>query len=265
MRYLLFLQLKYPAVYAAVVKYLQLCPCGLSAFSGGAGIYQLHTADLFVAGYVGVSEKGDGGGVFKCCIVKGMELLLYVMHMPVADIDLYRAYLHRVPERGTLGYVTVAADIVKGDMGKLLPESKSVPLIVAQMNDKVWACTAQGLCHKAELSVAVRKNGGFHTDSFHMRLSKLIRLNIMLRERDQMQNFEKLGQELERMGKTEDIKRLAQSDAAQRISRMVDTSAVEKAAKSGDSEALKRMLSQVLSTDEGRKLAESVTKLMQGK
>lgn len=80
-----------------------------------------------------------------------------------------------------------------------------------------------------------------------------------------MQNFEKLGQELDRMGKTEDIKRLAESDIGQRISRMVDAQAVEAAARSGDSQSLQQMLSQVLSTDEGKKLAESVQKLMQGK
>ena len=80
-----------------------------------------------------------------------------------------------------------------------------------------------------------------------------------------MQNFEKLGQELDRMGKTEGIKRLAESDIGQRISRMVDAQAVEAAARSGDSQSLQQMLSQVLSTDEGKKLAESVQKLMQGK
>ena len=80
-----------------------------------------------------------------------------------------------------------------------------------------------------------------------------------------MQNFEKLGQELDRMGKTEDIKRLAESDIGQRISRIVDAQAVEAAARSGDSQSLQQMLSQVLSTDEGKKLAESVQKLMQGK
>lgn len=80
-----------------------------------------------------------------------------------------------------------------------------------------------------------------------------------------MQNFEKLGQELERMGKTEDIKKLAESDMGQKISRMVDARAVEAAARSGDSQSLQRMLSQVLSTEEGKKLAESVQKLMQGK
>lgn len=80
-----------------------------------------------------------------------------------------------------------------------------------------------------------------------------------------MQNFEKLGQELERMGKTEEIKKLAESDIGQRIGRMVDAQAVEAAARSGDSHSLQQMLSQVLSTDEGKKLAESVQKLMQGK
>ena len=80
-----------------------------------------------------------------------------------------------------------------------------------------------------------------------------------------MQNFEKLGQELDRMGKTEGIKKLAESDIGQRISRMVDAQAVEAAARSGDSQSLQQMLSQVLSTDEGKKLAESVQKLMQGK
>lgn len=78
-----------------------------------------------------------------------------------------------------------------------------------------------------------------------------------------MQNFEKLGQELERMGKTEDIKKLAQSPEGQKISRMLDAGAVEKAARSGDSEAIKSLLGQVLGTDEGKRLAESVRKLMQ--
>lgn len=80
-----------------------------------------------------------------------------------------------------------------------------------------------------------------------------------------MPNFERLGQELERMGKTEDIKKLVDSDMGRRISRMVDAQAVEDAARSGDNEAIKKMLSQVLSTEEGRKLAESVQKLMGGK
>lgn len=80
-----------------------------------------------------------------------------------------------------------------------------------------------------------------------------------------MRNFEQLGRELERQGRTEDIKRLADSEDGQKISRMIDAAAVENAAKSGDSEALRKMLAQVLSTDEGKRLAEDVRRLMGGK
>lgn len=80
-----------------------------------------------------------------------------------------------------------------------------------------------------------------------------------------MQNYEELGRELERRGKTEDIKRLAQSEDGLKISRMLDASAVESAARNGDSETIKKMLSQVLSTDEGKRLAENLKKMMDGK
>ena len=78
-----------------------------------------------------------------------------------------------------------------------------------------------------------------------------------------MQNFEDLGRELSRRGKTEQLKALAGTDDVQRLSRMLDTAAVEKAAKSGDSDALKDILSQVLSTAEGQRLAQSVQQMMQ--
>lgn len=78
-----------------------------------------------------------------------------------------------------------------------------------------------------------------------------------------MQNFENIGKELSRRGKTEGIKRIAESADGQRISRMVDPKALEQAAKSGDNAALKNILNSVLSTDEGKRLAESVKKLMQ--
>ena len=54
-----------------------------------------------------------------------------------------------------------------------------------------------------------------------------------------MQSFETLGRELERQGKTERIKALAESDDGQKLSRMLDTRAVEDAARSGDGEALR--------------------------
>ena len=78
-----------------------------------------------------------------------------------------------------------------------------------------------------------------------------------------MQNFESIGRELERRGKTEGIKKIAESADGQRLSQMIDAKAVENAAKSGDSEALRSILGSVLSTAEGKRLAESVRKLMQ--
>lgn len=78
-----------------------------------------------------------------------------------------------------------------------------------------------------------------------------------------MKNFEDLGRELERRGKTDEIKRIAESEDGQRLSRMVNSADIERAAKSGDSAALQDMLRRVLSTDEGRRLAENVRKMMQ--
>lgn len=78
-----------------------------------------------------------------------------------------------------------------------------------------------------------------------------------------MQNFEALSRELERRGKTEEIKKIAQSSDGQRISSMLDPQAMEKAAQGGDTESLKNMLGKILETPEGRRLAESVRKMME--
>ena len=78
-----------------------------------------------------------------------------------------------------------------------------------------------------------------------------------------MRNYEEIGRELERRGKADEIKRIAQSADGQRLSQMIDPTEIEQAAKNGDSAALQSMLSRVLSTDEGKRLAESVKKMMQ--
>lgn len=78
-----------------------------------------------------------------------------------------------------------------------------------------------------------------------------------------MQNFEQLGRELERRGKADKIRSLAESGDGQRLSRMIDAKAVEQAARSGDGAALHEILSRVLGTEEGRRLAENVRKMME--
>lgn len=78
-----------------------------------------------------------------------------------------------------------------------------------------------------------------------------------------MKDLEKLGEELSRSGKSDKLKVLADSADGKAIGRMVDAAEVERAAKSGDMAALKGILSQVLSTDEGKRLAESLKKAME--
>ena len=75
-------------------------------------------------------------------------------------------------------------------------------------------------------------------------------------------NFEDVGQELMRRGKTGDIKKLAESEDGQKIKGMIDAEKIQQAARSGDSKALQEMLSAVLSTDEGKRLAENVRKML---
>ena len=78
-----------------------------------------------------------------------------------------------------------------------------------------------------------------------------------------MQNLEQLGQELQRRGKGEDLRRLADSPEGKRLGQMLDAGAVEKAVKGGDSAALQQILRGVLGTPEGKRLAEQLRKAMQ--
>ena len=78
-----------------------------------------------------------------------------------------------------------------------------------------------------------------------------------------MKDLEKLGAEFNKSGKGEKLKSIADSAEGKAISRMVDSARVEQAAKSGDTAALRDILSQVLSTDEGKRLAEKLKKAME--
>ncbi len=78
-----------------------------------------------------------------------------------------------------------------------------------------------------------------------------------------MKDLERLGEELSRSGKGERLKSLADTAEGKAVSRMVAQEKLERAAKSGDTAALKDILSQVLSTDEGKRLAEKLKKAME--
>ena len=75
-------------------------------------------------------------------------------------------------------------------------------------------------------------------------------------------DFKDIGRQLEKQGRTEDIKRLAESEDGKKISRMVDAERLKEAARSGDSKALHELLSGVLKTEEGKRLAESIKNLL---
>ena len=78
-----------------------------------------------------------------------------------------------------------------------------------------------------------------------------------------MRDLESVGKELDRLGKTQKLKSITDSEDGQRIGRMLDQKALEKAARSGDTQALRGILSQVLGTDEGKRLAENLKKAME--
>ena len=73
-------------------------------------------------------------------------------------------------------------------------------------------------------------------------------------------DFAQLKRELEQK---KELQAAAQSAAGQKLLKSMDTGAVERAAKSGDTAALQRILTQVLSTPEGKALAQQVQKAME--
>ena len=78
-----------------------------------------------------------------------------------------------------------------------------------------------------------------------------------------MKDLDKLGNELKKSGKSEALMKLAESPDGKAVGRLVDAESVRKAAKSGDMAALQDILRGVLSTDEGKRLAEGLRTAMQ--
>ena len=78
-----------------------------------------------------------------------------------------------------------------------------------------------------------------------------------------MQSFEDVQRELARSGKSAELNALAQSQDGAKLSAMLDGEKLQKAAQSGDAASLRAMLGTVLSTEEGRRLAANIKKLME--
>ena len=77
-----------------------------------------------------------------------------------------------------------------------------------------------------------------------------------------MERLEELSRRLQRQGKDWQIRALAESGDGQKLGAMLDGKALEQAARSGDGEALRKLLSSVLATEEGQRLARQVQEVM---
>ena len=80
-----------------------------------------------------------------------------------------------------------------------------------------------------------------------------------------MNNFSELEKQLRGSPNAERLMKAADCAEGRRLAQSLDQAAVERAAKSGDSAALQSILAQVMSTPDGRALAQKIQKVMQGK
>jgi len=73
-----------------------------------------------------------------------------------------------------------------------------------------------------------------------------------------MGNFENISKDLLKGGKGNEIQKIINSPESQKISKMVDGNALKKAVTDGDNDTVNRIMSQFLSTDEGKALAKKI-------
>ena len=78
-----------------------------------------------------------------------------------------------------------------------------------------------------------------------------------------MKDLDALKQELARDGRLQRLQASADSTDGQRFADALDAQKIEQAARTGDTELLRQILTQVLSTDAGQRLAGKVKDAMQ--
>lgn len=78
-----------------------------------------------------------------------------------------------------------------------------------------------------------------------------------------MKDLDALKQELARDGRLQQLQAIADSTDGQRFADALDAQKIEQAARTGDTELLRQILTQVLSTDAGQRLAGKVKDAMQ--
>ncbi len=75
-------------------------------------------------------------------------------------------------------------------------------------------------------------------------------------------DIEKMSRELEKSGKAEELRKLADTEDGRALGAMFDAAALAKAVSSGDQHAIQGVLRQVLNTEEGRRIAKQLSDAM---
>lgn len=78
-----------------------------------------------------------------------------------------------------------------------------------------------------------------------------------------MKDLDALKNQLARDGRLQRLQEIADSTDAQKLAGALDAQKIEQAARAGDTETLRQILTQVLSTDTGQRLAGKVKDAMQ--
>lgn len=78
-----------------------------------------------------------------------------------------------------------------------------------------------------------------------------------------MKDLDALKNQLARDGRLQRLQEIADSTDGQKLSGALDAQKIEQAARAGDTETLRQILTQVLSTDTGQRLAGKVKDAMQ--
>lgn len=78
-----------------------------------------------------------------------------------------------------------------------------------------------------------------------------------------MKDLDALKEQLARDGRLQRLQEIADSTDGQKLAGALDAQKIEQAARAGDTETLRQILTQVLSTDTGQRLAGKVKDAMQ--
>lgn len=78
-----------------------------------------------------------------------------------------------------------------------------------------------------------------------------------------MKDLDTLKNQLARDGRLQRLQEIADSTDGQKLAGVLDAQKIEQAARAGDTETLRQILTQVLSTDTGQRLAGKVKDAMQ--